>query len=80
VWQADAPPLDNHWPTSLWIPGQAFADERLIALSPELAPGLYTLRLGLYEPVSGARVTAFQEDGSQWPEDMVILKDVIEIK
>ncbi len=80
ITQADAPPLDNDWPTSMWLPGQTFADERRIALPPRLTPGRYTVRLGLYEPVSGARVAAFKPDGSQWPDDMVILKDVIEIK
>jgi len=80
VFQADAPPLAGDWPTSLWIPGQAFADERLIALPSALAPGRYTLRLGLYDPASGARVAAFRADGSEWPEDAVIIKDVIEIK
>ncbi len=77
---ADAPPLNGDWPTSAWVPGQAFADVRLIPLPPTLPPGRYTLRLGLYDPVSGARVAAFQADGTQWPEDMVVVKDVIEIK
>ncbi len=77
---ADAPPLNGDWPTSAWIPGQAFADVRLIPLPPNLHTGRYTLQLGLYDPVSGARVAAFRADGAQWPQDMVVIPDVIEIK
>jgi hypothetical protein len=80
VTQADGPPLNNDWPTSAWVPGQAFADSRHMAESAKLAPGRYTVRLGLYEPVSGARVAAFRADGSEWPDDMVVFKDVMEIK
>jgi len=80
VLQADAPPLNGDWPTSAWIPGQAFADVRLIPLPPNLPPGRYTLQLGLYDPVSGARVATFRLDGAEWPQDMVVVKDVIEIK
>jgi 4-amino-4-deoxy-L-arabinose transferase-like glycosyltransferase len=80
VTQADGPPLNNDWPTSAWIPGQALADVRQVADPAKLAPGRYTVVLGLYEPESGARVAAFRADGAEWPDDMVVLKDAIEIK
>jgi hypothetical protein len=80
VAQADGPPLNGDWPTSAWVPGQALADVRQFDLAPGLAPGRYTVQLGFYDPASGARVGAFRSDGGEWPDDIVLLKDVVEIK
>ncbi|MBP7694781.1 MAG: hypothetical protein KA764_22855, partial [Anaerolineales bacterium] len=68
---ADAPPLAGDWPTTAWQPGQVVVDERLIALPPDLPPACCDLRLGWYDPVSGARLTAFQPDGAPWPDNAV---------
>jgi hypothetical protein len=74
---ADAPPLDGDWPTSAWLPGREVADARLIALPPNLLPGRYNLRLGLYDPVSGARLAAYQPGGTRWPEDVIVIEGIV---
>lgn len=79
VTQKDAPPLNNDWPTSAWTLNQPFADPRQFDIAG-LRPGQYTVRLGFYEPTSGARLAAFQPDGARWPDDMVLIENVIEIK
>jgi hypothetical protein len=43
-------------PTSKWAPGEQIGVPLPIALPPELPPGTYTLTLGLYDPVSFARL------------------------
>lgn len=53
---ADAPPVDNFYPTSLWQKGDWIDDLHLLPLPPDLQPGSYTIRVGLYDPVSGARL------------------------
>ena len=78
VASADGPPLGGDWPTTAWVPGQALADPRQFDLP--LAPGQYTVQLGFYDPASGARVDAYRADGAEWPDDVVVLKDVIGIK
>ncbi len=78
--QADAPPLDGDWPTSAWVPGLAFADRHEITLPPGLAPGRYSLRLGFYDPASGARLTAFRADGVEWPDDAVIITNAVTVQ
>ncbi len=77
---ADGPPLGGDWPTSAWAPGQAVADARQFDLPANLPPGRYTVRVGFYEPASGARVAAFQSDGAEWPDEAVLLKDVVEVR
>ena len=52
----DRPPLDGAYPTSTWLPNQAIIDERYLPLQG-ISPGNYTLITGLYEPVSGYRLT-----------------------
>jgi len=79
VAQADAPPLDGDWPTSAWVAGQPFADPRRFDLSASLPPGVYNLRLGFYDPASGARLAAFQPNGIEWVDDAVVIEHVFEI-
>lgn len=74
---ADAPPLNGDWPTAAWLPGATVTDTHLIALPPNLPPGRYDLRLGLYDPASGDRLPAFRPDGTRWPEDMILIEGLV---
>jgi len=74
---ADGPPLGGDWPTSDWVPGQTVVDTRLIPLPATLPPGHYNLQLGFYDPATGARLAAYRPDGTPWPDDMVVLRDVV---
>lgn len=73
VFSADAPPLQGDWPTSRWQAGAWLADARQIDLPPNLPSGGLTLRLGWYDPTSGARLTAYDSTGARWPDDAVLL-------
>jgi hypothetical protein len=77
VTQADSPPLSGEWPTSAWVPGEAFADPRSLPLPPQLGPGRYTLHLGWYDPASAERLAAFRADGTRWPDDIVVIDRAI---
>lgn len=70
-------PLGGDWPTRAWEPGQMATDTRLAALPPNLHAGRYDVRLGFYDPSTGARLTAWKPDGSPWPEDAVVLEGVV---
>ena len=48
VAQQDQPPLGGFAPTHTWQPGQRIADTVTLTLPPDLAPGNYTVRAGLY--------------------------------
>jgi 4-amino-4-deoxy-L-arabinose transferase-like glycosyltransferase len=70
---ADGPPRGGDWPTSAWVPGEWVVDERVIALPPVLPLGRYTAQVGFYDPASGARLLAYQSNGTRWPNDVVSL-------
>ncbi len=46
----DGPPLEGYLPTRVWLPHKPVHDERTLVLPPDLAPGRYTLLLGVYRP------------------------------
>ena len=56
VAQHDSVPAQGALPTDVWVPGEYVKDLHPIVLPADLAPGTYTLRLGLYDPRSGQRV------------------------
>jgi hypothetical protein len=55
VAQKDSPPAEGRYPTSLWDAGEVIVDRITLPLSG-LSPGDYTLVVGLYDPISGARL------------------------
>jgi hypothetical protein len=56
VAQKDGPPAGGIYPTSLWDIGETIEDETVVPLD-RLEPGSYELVVGLYDPVTGERLT-----------------------
>ncbi|MFQ3662701.1 MAG: glycosyltransferase family 39 protein [Chloroflexaceae bacterium] len=68
--QRDAPPWQGRYPTSVWRAGSLVVDHNDVYLPPTMAPGVYRVIVGMYDPVSGARppVTV---NGAPLPEGAV---------
>lgn len=58
VAQKDSPPLENHYPSSLWQGGETVADEVSLAVPAELPAGEYRLAIGLYHRPTLERLPA----------------------
>jgi hypothetical protein len=56
VTQSDGVPADWQRPTTGWLPGEIVLDKRTLVLPDHVAPGVYTLVVGMYE-LHGARLT-----------------------
>jgi hypothetical protein len=56
VAQGDREPWAGAYPTDAWLPGAPAADTYTLALPPDLPPGDYQLVVGLYDPLTGARL------------------------
>jgi hypothetical protein len=52
----DGPPLREHFPTSLWEPGDLIFDEHGLALPAGTTPA--AIAVGLYHPITGDRLPA----------------------
>ncbi len=62
AFQADHVPST---PTQNWAPGQTVLDRVQVDIPPTIADGTYSMRVGLYSPVSGIRVKLVgQDDGT----------------
>lgn len=56
VAQTDAEPQGGFYPTHLWAEGERVIDRYGVLLPDDLAPGRYTLLVGMYDAASGARL------------------------
>jgi hypothetical protein len=75
--QQDSMPQENRYPTSMWDAGEIVMDRHAIPLPPDLEPGKYTLRIGLYEPETGQRLS-LKGEASNFVElpDLIIVEVV----
>ncbi|MBP8975039.1 MAG: hypothetical protein KBH93_14325, partial [Anaerolineae bacterium] len=64
--QDDHRPLDGFASTLAWEPGTLYRDPYHLLSSPELrlAPGTYTLEVGLYDPQTGDRLPVYDAAGA----------------
>jgi hypothetical protein len=78
VSQADGPASNDDFSTRWWRKGDTVIDPHTFSLPPNLAPGQYTLKYGLYQPSDGARMPAFDATGQ--PINDATLSEIITIK
>lgn len=71
--QQDRAPAFGLYPTTLWQPGESIVDAYDLSID---APGKYTLIVGMYDPATLARVSAFDANGKRLPDDRVILTQI----
>ena len=63
--QGDAPPRDGYWPTSHWVPNELVPSTHELALASDVRPA--HLLVGMYDPVTGQRLTIRPPEGDPWP-------------
>ncbi|MCA9968842.1 MAG: hypothetical protein KC425_01440, partial [Anaerolineales bacterium] len=63
VWQQDAMPRQNAYPTTRWLPDEVVVDEYEIVLPEDLPPGKYPVEVGLYIAETGQRLQVQAADG-----------------
>lgn len=68
--QADSIPGGGLLPMTTWEPGQVVIDRIAIQLPPDLPPGRYQVRIGIYHPVNGLRLRVTQ--GSLIPDYVIV--------
>jgi len=74
IWgQQDSEPCAGACETTGWIEGEFIADSHLITVSPDAPAGEYRIALGMYDPASMERLPAFDDNGTRWPDDRVML-------
>jgi hypothetical protein len=64
VAQQDRKPFHGRWPTPTWQPGEVLQDTQEIALPADLASGVYSIYLGLYD--EKGRLPLVDESDDAW--------------
>ena len=75
--QHDGGPQAGLCPTGIWTPGLAVADHHTLQLPPDLRPGVYELRIGLYELATQRRSVVVSAAGPAGPDHAVIQLEVL---
>jgi hypothetical protein len=70
--QGDSPPLDGHYPTSLWATGEVIDDVYTLILPDDLPDGRHPVYVGLYDPTSGARAV-LEVNGQRQANDALLI-------
>jgi len=78
VVQHDGPPQNGAMPTSDWLSGQVVLDEFALAIPQDVPAGMYQLRVGLYDPITGQRENVLQ-DGATLPDGVAVLPVMVRI-
>jgi hypothetical protein len=74
--QVDSQPDDGKNPTWSWISGETVVDPVRLTIAADARPGVYSLRVGLYDPATGVRVPLRDSAGVPLPDDQVILTEL----
>jgi hypothetical protein len=71
ITQADSPPVQGVFPTSLWEPGRLIGDVHSVTLPPGSLPA--AIRVGLYDLATLQRLPGFGVDGQPLPDNAVTI-------
>jgi hypothetical protein len=72
VAQHDGPPVEGRRPTTGWVQGEIIVDSHLLRWREEYT-GTCPIEVGLYDPITGRRLAAHDQEGSRLPHDRLLL-------
>lgn len=77
VWASgDGVPANGALPTSAWTAGAIIDDVHTIDVPAIAPPGVYTIFVGMYDPLNGQRLAATTPEGLPLPEDRIAIGTV----
>lgn len=79
VAQDDARPRREAYPTAFWGPGEVL-DDRIPVSLQGVPEGSYGVAIGVYEPVTGERLTAVDAQGRILADGRLVLAETIEVR
>jgi hypothetical protein len=62
IGNADSPPTQGLYPTNMWAVGETVRDRHSLQIPSSLAPGDYTVEIGMYLASTGARLAIGRSD------------------
>jgi hypothetical protein len=76
--QLDSEPAANTRLTTTWRTGEVIVDEYAIRLQADAPAGPYRIEIGLYDPISGARLSLLDENGTPAADHLILTSISVE--
>jgi hypothetical protein len=76
VAQQDSPPRHGQYTTDMWTKGEVVPDTYSLALPSTLPPGVYHLKMGMYDSKTLDRRPAFDAAGVALADNMIPLQEI----
>jgi hypothetical protein len=73
LWQGDSWPQEGIYTTDHWMKNEVVAESTTIEIPGDTPPGDYPLFTGVYDPVTGTRLTAVSKHGERYQNDEILL-------
>ncbi|MEA3459206.1 MAG: glycosyltransferase family 39 protein [Chloroflexota bacterium] len=79
IGQHDGFPASGTRPTTSWVEGEIIVDVHEMEFK-ETYQGEAAIEVGMYDPKTGERLSAFDSEGKRLPNDRVLLETVVTVK
>lgn len=76
IWQSDAQPMQNKYPTTRWLPNE-FIIDRWPITAEDIATGSYPISIGLYNAETGNRLQITDKNNHENLDDSLFLSSFI---
>ena len=76
VAQRDSVPRGGRFPTQHWLAGDVVPDQFALPIRADAPPGLYRVKVGLYETQSRERLPAWTAGGELLPNGLIVLHEI----
>ncbi len=78
--QKDSVPRGGELPTDRWLSGEVIADRYDIAIAPDAPAGRYQFEVGMYLGETGQRLPVIDANGTQSPDDRILLAAELQVR
>jgi hypothetical protein len=80
IWgQKDSLPVNGNYPTTDWWEGEVIVDEYEIPVRTDAPAGEYKIEIGMYDAVTGERLSVFTSRGQQLSENCILLETPVKV-
>jgi len=81
IWgQKDSIPVSGNYPTTDWWEGEVVVDEYEIPLRTDAPAGEYRIEIGIYDDMTGERLSVFTRQGQRLSENRILLETPVKVR
>jgi hypothetical protein len=80
IWgQKDSLPVNGNYPTTDWWEGEVIVDEYEIPVRTDALAGEFKIEIGMYDAVTGERLSVFTSRDQQLSENCILLETPVKV-